>query len=213
MAPAQRRDAIVRAALPLVREHGFDVTTRQLAEAAGVAEGTLFRVFPDKETLIWAVVGAAMDPEQTLKELAAIDRALPLRARLTACVAITQRRLAGVFTLLLDALRVNGPPPERIRPPGAGSDEEISEAYRAEVIDVIGDDADQLRVPPADFVRMMRLFTFSATHPRINDGHPLTAEQIVSVLLDGLYQCPDRPGPASPPVWPAGCTSPPPPED
>ncbi|MBN9326134.1 MAG: TetR family transcriptional regulator, partial [Cellulomonas sp.] len=45
MPPDERRRAILRAVLPVVRERGADVTTRELAEAAGVAEGTLFRVF------------------------------------------------------------------------------------------------------------------------------------------------------------------------
>ena len=36
--------------------------------------------------------------------------------------------------------------------------------------------------------RLLRLLTFSGTHPMITDGNPLTAEQIVSVLLDGLLR-------------------------
>ncbi len=48
--PGDRREAILVAVLPLLREKGRDVTSRELAEAAGVAEGTLFRAFGDKET-------------------------------------------------------------------------------------------------------------------------------------------------------------------
>ena len=42
---------IVAATLPLLLEHGELVTTRQIAEAAGIAEGTIFRVFADKDEL------------------------------------------------------------------------------------------------------------------------------------------------------------------
>ena len=61
--PDERRSMIVAATLPLLLEHGEMVTTRQIAEAAGIAEGTIFRVFADKDELIAAVIEAALDPE------------------------------------------------------------------------------------------------------------------------------------------------------
>ena len=51
LAPDDRRAALIEATLPLLREHGTAVSTRQIADAAGVAEGTIFRVFPDKNSL------------------------------------------------------------------------------------------------------------------------------------------------------------------
>lgn len=50
MSPEQRREMIVRAALPLVVEYGTSVTTAQIARAAGIGEGTIFRAFGDKDT-------------------------------------------------------------------------------------------------------------------------------------------------------------------
>lgn len=50
---AQTRDRILRAALRLFAAQGFDgTTTRDLAQAAGVAEGTLFRHFPNKKAIL-----------------------------------------------------------------------------------------------------------------------------------------------------------------
>ena len=50
--PTSAGAPIVDAVVPLLLEHGGDVTTRQIAEAAGIAEGTIFRVFPDKAALL-----------------------------------------------------------------------------------------------------------------------------------------------------------------
>lgn len=61
MAPGSRREMIVRAALPLVIEHGSAVTTRQIARAAGIGEGTIFRVFADKDELLEACVSEPVE--------------------------------------------------------------------------------------------------------------------------------------------------------
>lgn len=54
MTAEARREQILGAIAPAVLEHGAAVTSRQLAQAAGVAEGTLFRNFGDKEALLLA---------------------------------------------------------------------------------------------------------------------------------------------------------------
>src|SRR5436309_11528829 len=99
--PDERKAAIIAATLPLLVEHGRDVTTRQIANAAGVAEGTIFRVFADKEQLISECVGSVMDQEPVLGELATIDMAAPIDERLLAVVRIMQRRLKLVIGLMM----------------------------------------------------------------------------------------------------------------
>ena len=82
--PDERRAAILTSALPLVRRHGADVTTKAIAEAAGIAEGTIFRVFKDKDELISAAVERAFDTGRLERQLEAIDLALPLTERVRA---------------------------------------------------------------------------------------------------------------------------------
>jgi AcrR family transcriptional regulator len=193
MPPAERRAAIVAATLPLVLEHGAAVSTRQIAEAAGIAEGTIFRVFPDKDALMGAVIAEAFDPSPTLRQLEAVDRSLPLRERLVAMTEILQQRVSRVFALI-DALELTGPPaPADDRSEGcaeAGAPERgpaaTNRLVSAAMVELIGADADRLSVPVEEFGHVLRLLMFSATHPKISDGRPLSARQIVSVLLDGL---------------------------
>jgi hypothetical protein len=59
------------------------------------------------------------------------------------------------------------------------------------MVGVVGSDADQLRVAPQDLARLMRLFVFATSHPRIAEGTPLSPQQIVDLLLDGVAA---RPG-------------------
>src|ERR1700748_3262896 len=98
--PEARRQAIVEATLPLLMDQGLAVTTRQIAEAAGIAEGTIFRVFPDKESLIDAAIDAAFDTAPTEAALAAIDPDLPFEARLVAAVTIVQHRVLAIWRLV-----------------------------------------------------------------------------------------------------------------
>ncbi|ODU00616.1 MAG: hypothetical protein ABS81_23145 [Pseudonocardia sp. SCN 72-86] len=202
MAPDDRRAAIVAATLPLVLRHGPAVSTRQIAEAAGVAEGTIFRVFPDKDALMRAVLEKGFDPQSTLDALAAVDRDLPLRARLVAVVAVLQERLRGAFGLI-GALGLQQPPEPT--DDHKRRNEQMNDAFRAAIADIVAPDAALLRVDVAEFARVLRLLTFSATHPRISDGTPMTPDAIVAVVLDGMRATHHAANPAEPnPDDPAG---------
>ena len=190
--PDERRAALVAAALPLILEHGPGVSTRQIALAAGVAEGTIFRAFPDKDSLIRATVAAAFDPGAVLDELRQVDPAAALRPKLTAITRIVQARLTRVITLMA-SLDMHRPPDDDAT--GRAGRPTTSELVSAAVAQLLAPNTKQLRVTPGEAARLLRLLAFSGTHPRITDGQPLTAEEIVSVLLDGVlrHDVPDVP--------------------
>jgi AcrR family transcriptional regulator len=181
--PDARRASIIAATLPLLRRYGASVTTAQIAMAAGVAEGTLFRAFADKDALIGAAIKSAFDPEPVEAKLAAIDRALPLRDQLTAIVEILQDRVEQVWQLMT-ILNIPIPPPTK---PDVHSDAGI----RAQIGAIFELHKQELRVDATYAQRILRSLAFAGTHPRITDGQPFTAREIVAILLDGISSRPD----------------------
>ena len=74
MSKPGKRQAILDAALPLFAAKGFDATAvPQIAAAAGVAVGTIYRYFPTKEALDAALAAAwaALFDDEILQPLPA----------------------------------------------------------------------------------------------------------------------------------------------
>lgn len=66
---ADRREQIIAAALELFAQNGYrGTTTREIAEKADVNEAILFRHFPTKENLYWAVVDSKCGRPGGLRE-------------------------------------------------------------------------------------------------------------------------------------------------
>lgn len=181
LAPEERRTSLIDATLPLLFVHGRAVTTRLIAEAAGVAEGTIFRVFDSKEELIETAVAKAFEPGQLMVRLSEIDQDEPLRERLLKVVSILQQRFRATCGLMR-ALGQFGPPE------GAHTPERLAamEESRRRMVALVEPDAAHLSVPPAMLVHMLRLLTFAGSNEQIADGRLLTPDQIVDTLLHGV---------------------------
>jgi AcrR family transcriptional regulator len=169
----QRRSMIVAAALPLLLEHGDRVTTRQIAEAAGVAEGTIFRAFTDKDEVIVAVVEAALDPAPLDRALDEIDPALDLEAALAEAIEIMQRRIIDIWQLVSKlGARYHDTTRRRV------ADVEA-------LVRIFASHRDRITEPPAKSARLLRALTLATTHPTLVDT-PLSPSEIVELFLHGV---------------------------
>jgi AcrR family transcriptional regulator len=197
MPPEERRAAIIAAATPLVCDRGAAVTSKEIAEAAGIAEGTIFRVFPDKDAVIRAVVAQILDPGPYVEALRRIDPNQSLEGILRQAVDAMRQRLESVWQIMW-MLRIGGPPgnsrDQSKYAPAARPD--LTRANDA-LADLLVPHRDRLRLPPIEAVRMFRLVTFSSAHPAITDGQVLSTQEIVDLLLHGIGVHPDPGRPRS----------------
>lgn len=186
LAPDDRRRAIIEAVIPLLTEHGAAVTTKQMAEAAGIAEGTIFRVFPDKHALIHEAVRFSMDPAPVRDGLAGIDPEAPIEAQLAEAARIVLERFEGVIALIT-ALRTRpssdsklpaGPPPF-VAEANAAINESLTELFARH--------RDQLRIEPGRAAIAFQGLIFAIAHPIFGSEGKLNVSEIVDLLLSGVF--------------------------
>lgn len=180
--PEERREALIQAAIEVIRERHTLPTTRQIAAAAGVAEGTIFRVFTNKDAFFDAVIERTFDAQSLHEDLEKIDGDAGLETVMIDLVRVLQARFQEIFDIM-GAFSMVGPP-ERFRDPVRQRRQEA--ATGSCVLRLLDPYADQLRLPVPEVTRLLRLLTFSGSHKHINDGEVLAPEVIVHTILYGV---------------------------
>lgn len=166
---------IIAAVTPALIEHGRGVTSKQLAEAAGLAEGTIFRAFGDKESLIAAVIAKNLDPARFRDDLCRIEPTLCLEEKVLALVALLRRRFETVFHLMAALGEFSRPSAPDGRREFATIVERLMQPH-----------AEQLAFPPARVAQLIRSVTLAATLPQLNEGAPFDAHEVSALLVHGI---------------------------
>ncbi|MBK8464049.1 MAG: TetR/AcrR family transcriptional regulator [Nigerium sp.] len=207
----QRREALVQATIPLLLEHGLDVSTRQIAEAAGVAEGTIFRAFGSKDDLVHAAVTDALTRDGLGEALATLPPDADLDATVTAIAAALTAGITRMRTLVglfhhhnWHAPNGDHTPGEHPHPPHpapapnadtAGplrcprpNPRSIHERIATDVASALRPHAARLRATPQEAASVIIALTFGAQHPIA--GHPSfsSPEALADLALHGLLK-------------------------
>ena len=194
MAPEDRRQAIVGALIPLLVERGGDVTTKEVARAAGIAEGTIFRVFPDKRAMLLAAAEEAINPAGGEE---AFDAALAGVTELREGVIVVTRRVLDRMRLTMSVMmavrpqliaafheeQAAGRKPE-IGPPAFVMKAQQDLHHR--LTRLFEPYADRLAVDPDTAATALRSLIFGAHRPELGMTPSLTPDQIADLLLGGV---------------------------
>lgn len=193
MAPEERRQAIINATLPMLLERGTDVSTREIAHAAGVAEGTIFRAFDTKHDLIHATIHAALMPDAAITQIADLPEGQALAQRVSAIIEVLRDEIHRTRSLFAHFARPAaesepvGPPRAPfggIRPPF--NVHENKTRLNAAVAAALEPYSGELAVPTAFATNLLSALAFASSFTLTEREPPISSEELSDVVLHGI---------------------------
>jgi len=201
MSVEQRREAIIAATIPLLLERGDALTTSQIARAAGIAEGTVFRAFRDKQDLLVSCLKVAARSDAEVERIAGISTSLPLTERITAAVDVVGGYLDRIWQLA-HALRSAGVHPEKA---AARADEPCEDTETdprqeterhmalvgAAIADLLEPESARLRIAPQQAAQLLLGLIFANRMHSHGDSAARdlpSAGELVEVFLHGAIE-------------------------
>jgi len=194
MSIERRRAMIVQAALPLLVEIGPNVTTLQIARAAGISEPAIYRAFADKKEVLTACLEEAMNPEHVINELEAIDSEDEIAERLSAIIEVI--RAQGERTVaVLYAIRMAHSSKQRDHKSLPNEKwnrlkESRTSAYsriHGAVCRVLETNEKDLRIPVMDAATLILAIVMSIRSSGWDVGHAsVTTDKLVDLILHGI---------------------------
>ncbi|SDJ47691.1 transcriptional regulator, TetR family [Lentzea albidocapillata subsp. violacea] len=199
MSAEDRRAMIVHAVLPLLMEHGANVTSSQIARAAGIGEGTIFRAFKDKDELFDACTAEALRPDHVLDAIAEIPVDQPLENRLVEAAEALGAHLERMGALM-SALHASSQikhrdikrrdPEQRLKGQSGtwkGGRRESMAAIRGAMVELFTPEKDRLRLPPEQLAALFLTLLFGGRRLATDVDAP-TTRQVVDFFLHGAVE-------------------------
>jgi len=195
MAPEDRRQAIIEATLPLLLERGTEMSTREIAQAAGVAEGTIFRAFETKQDLISATIHTALMPDAAITRIAELPEGQKLNERVAAIIQVLCDEIHRTRSLFAHFARPSGEPAAGpagrapfggIRPPF--NPHETKTRLNAAVAAALQPYSGELAVSTAFATNLVSALAFASSFT-LTEGEPaISSEELSDVVLHGIAQ-------------------------
>ncbi len=175
---------------PLLAARGAAATSRDLADVAGVAEGTLFRAFGSKGNLIHAVLENYLDAEVLRTRFSGTDDDASLDVVVSSIMRILSDRVTGLF-VIASAIDPGGTGDHRKRGRPHPSNKHGEDLARMDqlIADQLEPYAAQLSISPAKAAEFIRGVAFTAAFPRARSVVGITqlsVEELTALALHGV---------------------------
>jgi AcrR family transcriptional regulator len=193
MAPEERRQAIIDATLPLLLERGPEMSTREIAQAAGIAEGTIFRAFETKQDLIHATIHTALMPDAAIAHLTALPEDQSLTERVAAIIQLLRDEIHRTRSLFAHFARpsVETPPAGAVRAPFGGirppfNPHETKTRLNAAVAAALQPYSAELAVSTAFATNLLSALAFASSFTLTETEAPISSEELSDAVLHGI---------------------------
>ena len=171
----------MEAVIPIIVENQTVPSTAAMARAAGVAEGTIFSVFPDKASVLHEAIKHSIDPVPTCEELRSVDQDGPFKTQLAELGKILLERTDRMIALfhVLRSLPHDGAVGHE---DARDSVKKSNEMILATLTSMFEKHPEATILDPDRMAIAFCGLVFASGHPAFGLGQILTVEEIAAIV-------------------------------